>query len=616
MKIGIRKGVGLVMALTAAITLGMAGCSSGGGDSAAPAGGTATSANLKGALYSTLSTAPVVSSTLSRQTLTAIVGATVNYVQDVTGVAGFGAGKILVGSATTNASGVASFAAPAGSYTARLSGTPNDLVAGENAAYFSSETVSSSGGKAYQADQYAFPITSAISMSNVTVQVYQTDSAGTVDWGSYTTAVNPWALTAAASTRNPIVYSKSAAPATTTTDTQNVELFKGYYRVVITATPTTVTDSIATYIGPVITVAGGGATVSTPVTLVAPSKAPSVTLQDTAGAVLAGFTVDFFESTNKIRIGTATTNASGVASIGAPSGTTGVIAKIYDTTAAYKGVYAFSDINTTSAATLKQFTVDGLVQPNAGSLDATDALTVYALTNSGLGRWADNATVALVAATPGTGVYQLTLFGGTAGAQNYKLGAISVKGYPDVTKTSIALNNAALTGQNIAVAPGGLILGKIQTEGKTDIAGVTVSVYGTSADGIIDLVNAGVTNATGDYSIEVPYGTYFLLVNGAVTDGIVISAGAVTTQKNLTQFAMTGQVSKNLGSTTSGANAASVLIGFQTATTSSLGVYTINVMEGKNWVCMAPSAVNDPTYGAACTLSVLVNKDTVAAARL
>lgn len=616
MEIGIRKGESLVLALTVVITLGIAGCSSGGGDSAA--GGTATSANLKDALYSTLNNAPVVSSTLSSQTLTAIAGATVNYMQDVTGVAGFGAGKILAASATTDASGVASFAAPAGSYTAQISGTPIDLVAGENAAYFSSETVSSSGGKAYQADQYAFSITSAISMGNVTVQVYQTDSAGTVDWGSYTTSVNPWAGSAGASTRNPIVYSKSATPTTTLTDTQNVELFKGYYRVVITATPTTATDSIATYIGPVITVAGGGATVSTPVSLVAPSKAPSLTLQDTTGAALAGYRVDFYESTNKILIGTTITDASGVASIGAPSGTTGVIAKIYNNAvpAAFQGVYVFSDINTTSAAILKQFTVAGQVQPNAGSLDATDALDVVALTNSGLGRWAD-ATVASTAATPGTGVYQLTLFGGTTSALNYKLVASGVKGYPDVTKTSIALNNAALTGQNIAVAPGGLILGKIQTEGKQDISGVTVGVYGTSEDGVIEqVVIPATTNLTGDYSIEVPYGTYFLLVNGAVTDGIVISAGAVTYQKNLTQFTMTGQVSKNLGSTTAGANAASVLIGFSTATTSSLGVYTINIMEGKNWVCMAPSAVNDPTYGAACTLNVLVDKDTVAAARL
>jgi hypothetical protein len=454
-------------------------------------------------------------------------------------------------------------------------------------------------------------------MGSVKIDVYQTDSAGNVDWGNYTTAVNPWALSAGPSLRNPIVYSKTTSGlAGATTDTENVELFKGYYRIVITATPSVAANSIATYISSVITVAGGGATVSTPVALAAPSKAPSITLQDTTGAALANYTVYFYESTNKILIGTATSSALGVASVGAPSGTTGVLAKIYNG-ATYLGVYAFSDINTTSAATLKQFTVQGQVQPNSGTLDATDPLTVYALTNSGLGRWADNSAVASVAATPGTGVYSLTLFGGTTAALNYKLGASSVKGYPDVTKTSIALNNAALTGQNIAVAPGGLILGKIQTEGKVDIAGVTVYVFGTAADGVIEqAVSSVVTNATGDYSIEVPYGTYFLLVNGAVTDGISISAGAVTYQKNLTQFAMTGQVSKNLGSTTAGANAASVLIGFQTATTSNLGVYTINVMEGKNWICMAPSAVNDPTYGAACTLNVQVDATTVAAARL
>ena len=183
------------------------------------------------------------------------------------------------------------------------------------------------------------------------------------------------------------------------------------------------------------------------------------------------------------------------------------------------------------------------------------------------------------------------------------------------TKTSVAVTNASLTSQNIAVAPGGVILGKIQTEGKLDLASIRVSVYGASADGVIEEVASMQTNSTGDYSLEVPYGTYFLLANGAVSDGIGISAGAATYQKNLTQFSLLGQVSKNLGNTTAGANAASVLIGAQSATTNSLGVFTFNVMEGKNWICAVPSATNDPTYGYTCNLNVLVDASTVAAAR-
>lgn len=612
MKIGMRNSFMLMISIVIAIILVVSGC--GGGDSISSSGGTST--NLKGALFSILNPVPVVSNTLLRQNAgSPINGAQVSYVVDQTGIAGFGAAKITVATATTNSNGVASIAIPAGAYTAQFSGLPTDLVAGENAAYYNSETVTASSSKNYRADQYIFSITSPVALSSLTIEVYQTNSAGVVDQGSYSNSVDPLTGNVASSIHDPIVYNKTTTLSSVTTDAEIVELFKGSYRAVIRATPVLSTDSLAVYISNVFTVTGGGVTASTPVALAAPNKAPSITLQNTSGAGLASYGVSFYEAANKIFLGTVSTNASGVASIGVSGSVTSVIATIADNTAAYKGVYVFNDINTSITATLKQFTIAGQVQPSVGSLDALDPLSVYARTNSGLGRWADNVNVASVSATPGTGVYTLTLFGGAASVLNYKIGASSVKGFPDLTKTSVAVTNASLTSQNIAVAPGGVILGKIQTEGKLDLASIRVSVYGASADGVIEEVASMQTNSTGDYSLEVPYGTYFLLANGAVSDGIGISAGAATYQKNLTQFSLLGQVSKNLGNTTAGANAASVLIGAQSATTNSLGVFTFNVMEGKNWICAVPSATNDPTYGYTCNLNVLVDASTVAAAR-
>ncbi|MCR4303614.1 MAG: hypothetical protein NUV63_05225 [Gallionella sp.] len=538
------------------------------------------------------------------------------YVSDQTGIAGFGAARITVAAATSDINGVGSFAVPAGSYTAQLSALPANLVTGENAAYYSTETVTTSGVKTYQADQYGWVITSPVPLSSVQISVYQTDSAGLVDRGSYTNAVDPTNATLMSSLRNPIVFDRTTALASATTTTETIELFKGNYKLVIRGTPVSAADVLAPYITSMITVAGGGLTVSNPITLAAPSKAPTITLKDTAGAALAGYTVDFYESTNKILLGSSVTDALGVASVGAPSGVTGVVAVIYDTLAAYKGVYIFSDINASFAATLQQYTVTGQLQASVGALNSTNTPTVYARTDTTLGRWADSANVASATAAAGTGTYTLTLFGGTPTALSYKISATNVTDFPDVAKVSIAVSNANLANQNIAVTPGGVILGRIQTEGKVDLPGVTVYIYGTAADGIIDLVNSTVTDATGSYSLQVPNGTYFLLVNGAVTDGLSVSAAAPTVSKNLTQFSMTGQVSKNLGTTTTGASLATVVAGFQTATASSLGVYTINVMEGKNWICASPSAANDPTYGYSCTLNVLVDATTVAAARL
>jgi len=601
---------GLLVACVAALV--MAGCS--GSDS----GGGAASANLKGALYSTLNTAPVVSTTLQDQTGTGIAAANVSYTLDQNGVAGFDAAKITVASANSDVNGIASFAVPAGTYTAQLSGLPTDKFTGENAPYFATESVSTSTGKTYKTDKYSVNITSPLPLASVQVSVYQTDAVGTVDWGNFTKVVNPANGSVTSSIRNPIVFSKTTTIGNTNTTStiENVELFKGNYRIVVRGTPVDPTKSLAPDISSVITVAGGAFALNHSASLVAPGKSPTITLNDTAGApITTGYKVEFFESVNHISLGSTTTDpVTGVASIGAPSGVTSVVAKIYSPTNAYQAVYVFNNINTSSSAILQQFTVGGQLQPSSGTLNATAVPTVVALANSGLGRWADGE-VSTVSATAGTGVYTLTLFGVATTGLNYKLSARNVTDFPDVSKkdVSVSLN---VTGQNIAVAPGGVILGRLQTEGKVDLPNVTVTAYGTAADGIIEVINSQQTDATGNYSLQVPYGTYFLLVNGAVSDGLTVSGGASTVSKNLTQFSMTGQVSKNLGSTTQGAAGAKVIAGFQNTTTNSLGVYTINVMEGKNWICAAPSAVNDPTYGYVCNLNVLVDAASVAASRL
>jgi hypothetical protein len=502
-------------------------------------------------------------------------------------------------------------------------------VAGSNAPYTTSESVSADATKNYQADQYTWNVTYSAGLSSVALLIYQTDTAGTVDWGNYTKIVDPINGSVGSGVRNPVVYFNNVTGlAGATTNSQSVELFKGNYRAVIIATPSTGTTPIATYLGSVFSVAGTGLIASAnAVTLAAPTISPAVTLLNTGGTAVAGISVAYYETSNKMYIGSATTDGTGTATIGAPTGTTGVIAAI--TTGTPTGGYIFNNLATSASVTLQQYTVTGSIKaPTGMSLDATQTPQVYAQIDSGLGRWnsVDYTDVATATATAGTGAYTLTLYGAKTGtsAIKYKIGVRTaggndgVLGYPGVSKTSVALSNAALTAQDINVAQGGVVMGYVHTEANAAVA-ATVSIYGTSADGVIDLVASASTGSpvAGVFTIEVPNGNYFMMVNGAVSEGVSASTGSLY-YKDLTRFTLDGRVTKTSGAISSAAANATVRIGAYTAATNSLGAYSISAMEGKNWTCVMPNwtaAPTDITYSAACTLNVLVDAASVAAAR-
>ena len=174
-------GIGLV-AIGAVLLSGCPGGSSSSG------GGGGTSTDLKGALFPTLSPATSVITTVLSQARDLIGDTDVTYTQNVAGIAGFGSGQ-LGGSGTTDLRGkpkvgVTSFTVPAGTYTARLEVKDTEALSpasGVQSTYSTIETVSGSGSvKTYQTDKYSMVINAPVTMKEVTVLIYQTDSIGNI----------------------------------------------------------------------------------------------------------------------------------------------------------------------------------------------------------------------------------------------------------------------------------------------------------------------------------------------------------------------------------------------------------------------------------------------------
>ncbi len=116
-------------------------------------------------------------------------------------------------------------------------------------------------------------------------------------------------------------------------------------------------------------------------------------------------------------------------------------------------------------------------------------------------------------------------------------------------------------------------------------------------------IGGAATDANGTYAIEVPYGTYDLYVDGAVTRDVKVSASAADKVVDLTRFTVTARVTDTTGA---GVQADVEVLGGDQTSTDALGMYTLRVMEGINQLCFTS------VMGTNCEFNVLFDDKTVA----
>lgn len=668
MKTGIRKVAELGVALTAIATLVLAGCGGGGGGGSSSGGGGSggATASLTSSLAPVLQIGNVVTAQFQRRDQSTISNVAVAYSLSTTGAPGFSDAKINVTTGTIAAGATTGYstALPAGTFNMQL-GNPGFVAGGVGGlnAVAGTAAVSSVNAVAgnlfpeiipvavtntsvtnYRAEEYQWTITTPAA-SAVQVTVVQVDPAtGKADVGTGKIVASPLSAGGGywtTDSRTPLVVTAASSVATggITSVQLNTELLPGNYKAYVTATNASGVVA-ATYISPSVftstsTTAATGTPKNMPITLTA-GKAVSLTLQNNAGTAIAGRRVDFFDGATLLNIGGATTDATGTASIAVESATTTVLAQVYTgaVVGAIDAMYTFSNVAAGGASvTLKQQTVTGAVQPNASCAltplaGATTIGSIKVAYPSNPSLSLPNDVPLAASATVATnGAYSLTVFGPTAGTGiSYNLSAIGtvvgspgVDGCSDVAVTPVTVAAAAVT-QNLAAAGGGTIIGKVSTKAGAAVSGLTIDVWQTSANGSKKIATT-TTNASGNYQIAVPYGTYTLwagssiapLTGWSATEGVVVSAAAQNVSKNLTKFTLTMQVAKSLGTGQSASINPTVNVGGLSVPASNLGVASVDIMEGNTWFCARPGAT-EASYSYLCNLNVLVDLNSVTAA--
>lgn len=585
-----RKGIGVVFGLLCIlVTALLAACGGGGGG-----GGVApVSTNLKASFFRTLTNAPVQSILLKRQNGTPIADNPIIFDTRVDSTGNRLAGQVTTRS-TDTVSGRADFALPTGTYPVFISAPAGTF----NIGGLNDKVTVANGQTTYQTSQQTWNITAPVTMKSLTITIFQTDASGNLNRGTTLRPLNPAVLSTS------LTLSPGSSTAQFTT-----ELFKGTYRAVIKAVPLDA-GSIAPFVTPasaLITAAGGGATETVPtINMTAGGNVLSLTLLDGLTTPIANtvtpYKVDVYDKASLLLLGTANTDTLGKVNI-ATGDIANVVVIVTNMTNPLIGgsVEAIKEYTASvgSNAQLHKFLVNGSVVPPAGgALDNADAtMSVTAKINPQLGTEFFDKTKAgsIFAAVSPLGVIQdLKLFEGT-----YTLSA-RINKFPDSAKLSITVNGGDLTGQTINVRSGGVISGRIQDQSKTDIAGVIVQVTDATTN---DLVNSATTSAQGTYSISVPFGTYNLFANGAVTRSLVVNTDTVT--KNLTQFNIQGRLIDSLGTGLAG----TILTSGGLTTAGPLGTYSIKLMEGENWVRFTPPDTS-PSLGFAFEPAVLINANT------
>jgi hypothetical protein len=546
--------------------------------------------NLKSVFFRTVTAAPVATLNLKRADGTPMGTSRVRIDTRATFDNWVKVGRTAT--ANANASGVATIVLPAGSYpivvdpnlgrTAALVGTLNDTLA-----------ISANMTGTWQTSKQNWTVTSPTGkpFSAVVVEIVQVDAGGAALYGAdLANALNPVVLTA-----TPAVPGGSQQSITFTT-----ELFKGSYRALITATPVATTDSIAPFESAVFSAAGGGATETQAIQLASGGNVVSLTFKEGAAVMLDSQigSVLVFDAGSLILLNQGT-STNGVATL-----STGVVANVIAIVSGPGGeimAAASYTASPTHSATLTRYTVSGHVKAPAALVQPYGS--VAATVKPGLGAFWD----AQIAGSPVTttiadaqGTYVLPLISGS-----WSLQTMGLTNLANSAALSLSVNNANLTAQDISVNAGGVISGNIQDQTKANIPGVQVAVY-TQDSSHTQVGTTVPTNAGGNYSIAVPFGTYEVFANGAVTQGVAVSSSAATKTLNLTQFAISGRLTDSVlapvvGSVSWGVGG--------NVTAGALGTFTINVMQGLNWFLFTPPAGS--SLGFAYELNALVNADTI-----
>jgi hypothetical protein len=358
----------------------------------------------------------------------------------------------------------------------------------------------------------------------------------------------------------------------------------------------------------VINAAGGGATEPQSVTLASGGNVISLHLVDSAGAAVPDAqigSVSVYDANSLLFLNEGnSTNGVATLSTGAVGPVVAVVSGQNGETLAVNAYTA----SPTHSATLTRYTVAGHVKPT-GSAQLTASTgtnnfgTVDATLQTGLGAFWDaraQRSPSAATITDALGTWQASLFGGS-----YSLMAVQLHSLP--RSAAVAANvSADASTQDIAVDPGGVISGNLHDEAQANIASVPVSVV----DSGHNTIGSAVSDASGNYSIAVPFGTYEVFAGGALTGNIGVSSSSPTHTLDLTRFQITGRMTDASLNPIAG----TVYFGGGNVTATALGTYTLNAFQGLNWVLFTPPA-SSPAIGFAYETNVLVNAQTVQSIR-
>jgi hypothetical protein len=177
-----------------------------------------------------------------------------------------------------------------------------------------------------------------------------------------------------------------------------------------------------------------------------------------------------------------------------------------------------------------------------------------------------------------TGTYSMKLIEGS-----YTVRAEQVPNLPTAANVGVAVSAAAT--QDLGVDAGGVITGNLKDAAQANVASVGVVIY----DSTHTAIGQSSTDASGNFSVTVPYGTHDVFVGGALSASPTVNASSAAANLTLTQFQITGR----LTDVQSNGVAARVRwggnLGGVATSTANLGSYTIKVVQGLNWFQFTPT---------------------------
>jgi hypothetical protein len=255
--------------------------------------------------------------------------------------------------------------------------------------------------------------------------------------------------------------------------------------------------------------------------------------------------------------------------------------------------------------TLNRYAVSGKVKtPNGAAIVPVSGYygTVNAYLQTNLGEpWA--TAIAGVPSSPApisdaTGTYSMKLIAGS-----YNVRAEQVPSLPTAANVGIAVA-AAVPAQDVGVDAGGTITGTVQDTAQANVANVAVLVY----DSTHTAIGQATTNASGNFSVAVPYGTYDVFVAGALSGSPNVNASASTANLTLTQFSITGRLVDAQANGVAARVRWGGNVGGVATSTTTPGSYTIKVVQGLNWFQFTPTGT--ATFGLAYEPLVQVDANT------